>query len=63
MQESNPAADIANEPGFDLDATEIRVLGVLIEKAFITPDAYPLSTMPARPASTWMPPNCACWAC
>jgi hypothetical protein len=43
MQESNPAADIANEPGFDLDVAEIRVLGVLIEKAFITPDAYPLS--------------------
>jgi len=33
-----------NEPGgFDLDAVEIRVLGVLIEKAFITPDNYPLS--------------------
>lgn len=33
----------AAEAGFDLDTTEIRVLGVLIEKAFITPDAYPLS--------------------
>lgn len=29
--------------GFDLDPIEIRVLGVLIEKAFVTPDAYPLS--------------------
>lgn len=29
--------------GFDLDPTEIRVLGVLIEKAFVTPDAYPMS--------------------
>lgn len=43
MQDSNPAADNAGEPGFDLDAAEIRVLGVLVEKAFITPDAYPLS--------------------
>ena len=47
MQESIPAAaasaEPASEPGFDLDATEIRVLGVLIEKAFITPDAYPMS--------------------
>lgn len=29
--------------GFDLDPIELRVLGVLIEKAFVTPDAYPLS--------------------
>jgi uncharacterized protein YceH (UPF0502 family) len=29
--------------GFDLDETEIRVLGVLIEKAFLTPDNYPMS--------------------
>lgn len=29
--------------GFDLDQTEIRVLGVLIEKAFLTPDNYPMS--------------------
>ncbi len=43
MQASNPAADNANDPGFDLDPAEVRVLGVLIEKAFITPDAYPLS--------------------
>lgn len=31
------------DEGFDLDAIEIRVLGVLIEKAFVTPDNYPLS--------------------
>jgi uncharacterized protein YceH (UPF0502 family) len=43
MQDPNPAADNASAPGFDLDAAELRVLGVLIEKAFITPDAYPLS--------------------
>jgi len=29
--------------GFDLDSNEIRVLAVLIEKAFVTPDNYPLS--------------------
>lgn len=34
---------LTTEAGFDLDPAEIRVLGVLIEKAFITPDAYPLS--------------------
>jgi hypothetical protein len=28
---------------FDLEPFEIRVLGVLIEKAFVTPDSYPLS--------------------
>ena len=42
MQDT-PVTDAASEPGFDLDAAEIRVLGVLIEKSFITPDAYPLS--------------------
>ncbi len=41
MQDLNPPD--TSETGFDLDAAEIRVLGVLIEKAFITPDAYPLS--------------------
>jgi len=30
-------------PGFDLDDFEVRVLAVLIEKAFVTPDSYPLS--------------------
>lgn len=48
MQDPTPAADIpaantSSDPGFDLDPAEIRVLGVLIEKSFITPDAYPLS--------------------
>lgn len=33
----------AAEAVFDLDPVEIRVLGVLIEKAFVTPDAYPMS--------------------
>ena len=42
MQDT-PVTDTASEPGFDLDAAEIRVLGVLIEKSFITPDAYPMS--------------------
>ena len=32
-----------DEPGFDLDPFELRVLGVLIEKSFVTPDSYPLS--------------------
>ena len=43
MHDPTPAADTDKEAGFDLDANEIRVLGVLIEKSFITPDAYPLS--------------------
>ncbi|TAH50194.1 MAG: DUF480 domain-containing protein [Betaproteobacteria bacterium] len=50
MEASNPspAPTPGNPPsaqaeGFDLDPVEIRVLGVLIEKAFVTPDAYPLS--------------------
>lgn len=43
MQDTTPAADAGREPGFDLDPAEVRVLGVLIEKSFITPDAYPLS--------------------
>lgn len=30
-------------PGFDLDDFEARILAVLIEKSFVTPDAYPLS--------------------
>lgn len=43
MQDTTPAADAGRDAGFDLDPAEIRVLGVLIEKSFITPDAYPLS--------------------
>lgn len=40
----NPSPD-APQPadGFSLDPVEIRVLGVLIEKCFLTPDIYPLS--------------------
>ena len=30
MQDPNPAVDNASAPGFDLDAAELRVLGVLI---------------------------------
>ncbi|THF65364.1 YceH family protein [Pseudothauera rhizosphaerae] len=33
----------ADGPGLDLDPFELRVLGVLIEKSFVTPDNYPLS--------------------
>lgn len=40
MSDENPGEA---EAGFDLDPNEIRVLGVLIEKAFVTPDNYPLS--------------------
>ncbi|CAM5350924.1 MULTISPECIES: YceH family protein [unclassified Thauera] len=43
MQDANPATEAQPEAGFDLTPAEIRVLGVLIEKSFITPDAYPLS--------------------
>ena len=38
----NTATDTPDEQ-YDLDPFEIRVLGVLIEKAFVTPDNYPLS--------------------
>ncbi|MBN8443090.1 MAG: YceH family protein [Thauera sp.] len=38
-----PNASPSGDDGHDLDPIEIRVLGVLIEKAFVTPDAYPLS--------------------
>lgn len=40
MPDSAPDTDA---PAFDLDPAEIRVLGVIIEKAFLTPDIYPLS--------------------
>lgn len=33
----------ATDATFDLTPIEVRVLGVLIEKAFVTPDAYPMS--------------------
>ena len=38
-----PADAPEASPGFDLDDFEVRVLAVLIEKAFVTPDTYPLS--------------------
>ena len=39
-----PAADApASSTGFNLDDFEVRVLAVLIEKSFVTPDTYPLS--------------------
>jgi len=38
MSDSSP-----DTPAFDLDPVTVRVLGVLIEKAFLTPDVYPLS--------------------
>ncbi len=41
MSEHTPSTN--GEGGFDLDPIEIRVLGVLIEKSFVTPDVYPLS--------------------
>ena len=37
------AATPASSTGFNLDDFEVRVLAVLIEKSFVTPDAYPLS--------------------
>lgn len=40
---TDPIDSATDDAGFDLDPTEIRVLGVLIEKAFLTPDTYPLS--------------------
>jgi uncharacterized protein YceH (UPF0502 family) len=38
-----PPSSAASAPGFDLDEVELRVLAVLIEKSFVTPDIYPLS--------------------
>ena len=44
MTDTTPPADAPEtSPGFDLDDFEVRVLAVLIEKAFVTPDSYPLS--------------------
>jgi uncharacterized protein YceH (UPF0502 family) len=40
---TEPGSPDTAATGYDLDPLEIRVLGVLIEKAFITPDSYPLS--------------------
>jgi uncharacterized protein len=33
----------ANPDSFSLDPADVRVLGVLVEKCFLTPDIYPLS--------------------
>lgn len=41
MNDTIPTTDAGES--FDLDPVEIRVLGVLVEKAFVTPDTYPLS--------------------
>lgn len=38
-----PATATEASAGFNLDDFEVRVLAVLIEKSFVTPDAYPLS--------------------
>lgn len=38
-----PSPASIQDGAYDLDPAEIRVLGVLIEKAFVTPDSYPLS--------------------
>lgn len=40
---TDPIDSATESEGFDLDPNEIRVLGVLIEKAFLTPDTYPMS--------------------
>ncbi|MBL8446812.1 MAG: YceH family protein [Zoogloeaceae bacterium] len=42
MSDSAPQEDATSSP-FALTTEEVRVLGVLIEKAFLTPDVYPLS--------------------
>lgn len=34
---------MTSNDSFDLDPVEVRVLGVLIEKSFLTPDNYPMS--------------------
>lgn len=43
MTETTEQDDRNNGGGFDLGPEEIRVLGVLIEKGFVTPDNYPMS--------------------
>ncbi|NTV11218.1 MAG: DUF480 domain-containing protein [Zoogloea sp.] len=43
MQQPSEASQADTQPGFNLDPIEVRALGVLIEKSFITPDNYPLS--------------------
>lgn len=41
MDTSGDTAD--DQDGFDLGPVEVRVLAVLIEKSFVTPDNYPMS--------------------
>ena len=45
MDDTNPATEAAAPAttGFNLSTFEARVLGVLLEKRFLTPDVYPLS--------------------
>ena len=42
MDADSPSPASPSE-GYSLSSVEVRVLGVLIEKAFLTPDIYPLS--------------------
>ncbi|MCB1887456.1 MAG: YceH family protein [Rhodocyclaceae bacterium] len=41
-QDANGSTD-AQDEGYDLDEIEARVLAVMVEKAFVTPDNYPMS--------------------
>lgn len=43
MTETQSPPETPITDGFDLTPEEIRVLGVMIEKAFVTPDNYPMS--------------------
>ncbi len=45
IDDTNPATEYATpaSTGFNLSTFEARVLGVLLEKRFLTPDVYPLS--------------------
>ena len=44
-QESSPVPDVAREtPAIELTAVECRVLGAMIEKSYLTPDIYPMTT-------------------
>jgi hypothetical protein len=50
-----PADAPEPSPGFDLDDFEVRVLAVLIEKAFVTPDTYPCRSTAWSAAATSSP--------
>ena len=43
MPDAPTAIDSRSDASLALDPVEVRVLGVLIEKAYLTPDSYPLS--------------------